>query len=435
MTRNCRSGWGFYHHANLNCLIKSFTFELKFLFVDFDLFLQCTHFFNRDDHREHDAQFTESGSAQDGTNLVAQNLFAIHGDAHCAPAEERVLFFREVHVRQLFVAADVHGANDNRLRAARFGNGFVCCELFFFSRQRVAVHEQEFCTIQTNAFRAVTFGTFNVAYGTDVGADFNLMAVQRNGRQVFQLSQFRFLFSDLSLQVAQFFDLLIARVNQNLIIHRVENQIIAVFHLASYATGAHDGRQFKGTRHDRGMGSTTARVGDETQHLVQVQLCGFRRGEVSGYQDNFILNRAQIDDGQTEDVAQQALTDVAYVSGTLFQVFVIQFFQGSSLTFDNFIGCRIGSHMLIFNQGYDFLLKLLIFQQHDVPFEDGFFFFTEGFTSFGFDDLQLGGGLGAAIQKTFNFLINLIGRNFLPVDDNFIFFQQKCLAESDTRGC
>ena len=261
------------------------------------------------------------------------------------------------------------------------------------------------------------------------------MAVQRDCRQVFQLSQFRFFFSDLSLQVAQFFDLLVVRVNQNLIIHRVENQIVAVFHLAGHAAGAHDGRQFKGTRHDGGVGSTAACVGNETQYLVQVQLRGFRRSEVSGNQNNFILNRAQIDDGQTEDVAQQALTDVAYVSCTLFQVFVIQFFQGSSLTFDNFIGCRIGSHMLIFNQGYDFLLKLLIFQQHDVPFEDGFFFFTESFTSFGFDDLQLGGGLGAAVQKTFNFLINLIGRNFLPVDDNFIFFQQKSFAESDTRGC
>ncbi len=183
------------------------------------------------------------------------------------------------------------------------------------------------------------------------------------------------------------------------------------------------------------MGSTAARVGDETQHLIQVQLCGFRRGQIGGNEDDFIRDSAQIDDCQAQNVAQQTFTDIAYVSGTLFQVFVIQLFQCSCLTFDNFIGCRIGSHVLIFNQGYDFLLKLLIFQQHNMPFEDGFFFFTESFTSFGFDDLQLGGGLGAAVQETFNFLINLIGRNFLPVDDNFIFFQQESLAESDTRGC
>ncbi len=42
--------------------------------------------------------------------------------------------------------------------------------------------------------------------------------------------------------------------------------------------------------------------------------------------DNFFLNRAQIDNGQTQDIAQQALTNITYVSRTLFQVFVIQFF-------------------------------------------------------------------------------------------------------------
>ncbi|VEB01085.1 Uncharacterised protein [Klebsiella pneumoniae] len=117
--------------------------------------------------------------------------------------------------------------------------------------------------------------------------------------------------------------------------------------------------------------------------FFQIQLCGFRRGQIGGDEDDFILNRTQIDDCQTKDVAQQALTDITYVSRTFFQVFIIQLFQGSGLTVDNFIGCRVGSHVLIFNQGYDFLLKLLIFQQHNMPLRDGFFFFTESFTSFG----------------------------------------------------
>ena len=59
----------------------------------------------------------------------------------------------------------------------------------------------------------------------------------------------------------------------------------------------------------------------------QVQLCGFRRGQIGGDEDDFILNRTQIDDCQTKDVAQQALTDITYVSRTFFQVFIIQLFQ------------------------------------------------------------------------------------------------------------
>ncbi|VFS05651.1 Uncharacterised protein [Citrobacter koseri] len=69
-----------------------------------------------------------------------------------------------------------------------------------------------------------------------------------------------------------------------------------------------------------------------------------------------------------------------------------------------------------------------------MPFKDGFFFFTERFTSFRFDRFQLRRCLGTTAQKTFNFLINLVGRNFFPVNDDFVFFQQQCFAESDTPG-
>ncbi|CAH0320854.1 hypothetical protein SRABI106_04359 [Rahnella aquatilis] len=88
--------------------------------------------------------------------------------------------------------------------------------------------------------------------------------------------------------------------------------------------------------------------------------------------------------------------------------------------------------MLVFDEGYDFLFKLFVFQQHDVAFEDGFFLFTEGLTGFGLDHFQLSRRFRTARQETFNFLINVIWRDFFPVDDNFIFFQQKCFAESDT---
>ncbi len=52
----------------------------------------------------------------------------------------------------------------------------------------------------------------------------------------------------------------------------------------------------------------------------------FLTGQIGGDENDFILNRAQIDDGQTKDVAQQALTDITYVSRTFFQVFIVQLF-------------------------------------------------------------------------------------------------------------
>ena len=250
MTRNGRGCRCFHHHADLNGFVKCFTFVTQFLFVDFDLFLQCTHFFNRDDHREHDAQFTESGGTQNSANLVTQDLFAIHGDTHGTPAQERVLFFREVHVRQLFVATDVHGTDDYSLRAARFRNRFVRCKLLFFRWQGVAIHEQEFSTIQTHTFRTVALSAVNVTYGTDVSAHFNLMAVQRDGWQIFQFSEFRFLGSNLLLNGTQLLDHIVSWVDVNHIVYGIQNQIVVVFHLGGNATGTHNGWQLQRTRHD-----------------------------------------------------------------------------------------------------------------------------------------------------------------------------------------
>ena len=70
-----------------------------------------------------------------------------------------------------------------------------------------------------------------------------------------------------------------------------------------------------------------------------------------------------------------------------------------------------------------------------MPFKDGFFFFAESFTSFRFDRFKLRRCLGTTAQKTFNFLVNLIGRNFFPVNNDFVFFQKQSFTESDTRGC
>ncbi len=245
------------------------------MFVDLNLFLQRTHFFNRDDHREHDAQLTESGSTQDGANLVAQDLFTIHRDTYCTPTQERVLFFREVHVRQFFVAADVHGTDDNSLRATSFRYRFVSSKLLFFGWQGVTVHEQEFGTVQAYTFCAVALSAINVTYGTDVGTHFNLMSVQRNRRQIFQFCQFGFLSGNLFLNGTQLFDLFVGWVDVNQIVYGIQNQIVVVFHLRGHATGTHDGRQFQRTRHDRGVGGAATGVSNETQHLVQVQLCGF----------------------------------------------------------------------------------------------------------------------------------------------------------------
>ncbi|VEA34748.1 Uncharacterised protein [Salmonella enterica subsp. enterica] len=106
---------------------------------------------------------------------------------------------------------------------------FIGGKLLFFRRQRVAIHEQEFSTIQTNAFRAVTLSAFNVANGTDVGANFDLMSIQRDCRQIFQFCEFRFLGRNLLLDGAQLLNNIVGRVDVNLVVYGIQNQIVRRF--------------------------------------------------------------------------------------------------------------------------------------------------------------------------------------------------------------
>ncbi|STD47541.1 Uncharacterised protein [Edwardsiella tarda] len=145
------------------------------------------------------------------------------------------------------------------------------------------------------------------------------------------------------------------------------------------------------------------------------------------------MNGAQIDDGHAEDVFQQTLTDITYVGRTLFQVFIVQLFQRGSLAVDHLAGGGFGTHAVIFNQGYDFLLKLFIFQQHDVPFEDRRFLFTESLAGFLTNGFQLLCGLVAALFEAGDLVLDFVGSDLLTADDNLVFFEKKRLTKSDAR--
>lgn len=244
--------------------------------------------------------------------------------------------------------------------------------------------------IQINVFSVVMFCIFNVMNCINVSVYFYLVIVQCNSWQIFQFSKFCFFRSYLFLNSVYFINNFVGWIDVNLIIYGIQNQIVVIFYLRGDVIGIYDSRQFQRMCYDRGVGSTVICVGDEIQYFFQVQLCGFGWCQVSGNQNDFILNGVQVDNFQVQDVVQQVFIDIMYVSCMFFQVFIIQFFQGRSLIFDNFMSSCVSCYVFIFNQGYDFLFQFFIFEQYNMFFKDGFFFFIECFISFCFDCFQLG---------------------------------------------
>jgi hypothetical protein len=91
-----------------------------------------------------------------------------------------------------------------------------------------------------------------------------------------------------------------------------------------------------GAGHDGGVGGTATDVGDETQHVFQVDLSGFRRGQVFGDQDDLFVDGAQVDNGDAQYVLDQTGADVTEVGGALTQI-------GSSRSAIIFAYCSITS--------------------------------------------------------------------------------------------
>ena len=78
----------------------------------------CAHFVERDDEREHDAHVAVHRRAQQRAELRAEQLRLIEAHPDRAPAEERIRLGGESADGQL-VAADVEGANDDRMSLER----------------------------------------------------------------------------------------------------------------------------------------------------------------------------------------------------------------------------------------------------------------------------------------------------------------------------
>ena len=65
-----------------------------------------------------------------------------------------------------------------------------------------------------------------------------------------------------------------------------------------------------GSSRERAMmevGGTATDVGDEAQHVFQVDLSGFRRGQVFGDQDDLFVDGAQVDNGDAQYVLDQTV--------------------------------------------------------------------------------------------------------------------------------
>ena len=92
-------------------------FLLKLLTALFQSGLGLLQLPDGDDHREHDGEVAESGSTQQGAQLLLEELVSGKADTEGTDAEGRVVLVVQVHVVDGLVCADIAGTDDHGLRS------------------------------------------------------------------------------------------------------------------------------------------------------------------------------------------------------------------------------------------------------------------------------------------------------------------------------
>jgi len=131
--RHLRRGGNFHHDADLDVIRNRETGREHFLTRLCQQGFGTPYFFQRRNHREHNAQVMPGAGAQQRTQLYFEEIGFIQAHADGAPTQERISFFTKVQIIQLFVAADVQRAYHHRAFFHDVQDSFVRCQLFFLS--------------------------------------------------------------------------------------------------------------------------------------------------------------------------------------------------------------------------------------------------------------------------------------------------------------
>ena len=327
-------------------------------------------FLDVDDHRNHDGDFAIDAGAQDGLELRQEEVVALEADADGAIAEERVVLFRNVEVRQRLVTADVHRADDAELALAFLDGFFVGLELVVLGRDFLAAHEDEFGAEQADALSAVVHGVVDIHVRADVRHELDADAVRRDGRQLFELGIVaRELFLRLELVVVGS-DFVGRRINGDFAALAVDDDVVAVGNLvdAVFLVEADNGRDGARFRDDDGMGRRGARAEEDACNLLGRHASNDGRLDFAAAEDDFLVADFRLFDA--EDVFRNALADVTQVDGAGSEVFVFHLLEHLRLLFGRLEhGLR---RVLDFvNLRVDVLRHHRVLHHHAVCFEDG----------------------------------------------------------------
>ena len=377
--RSCRD---FDHTADFDIVRNLDAFGDQFGSCLVIAFLGVLEFLNGGDHREHDAELAVDAGTEKSSQLGAEDILADQTESDGTDAEERVHLLCELIVVELLVTADIQCADDDRLAVEAFENLLVCGELgVFIGEVILALHIQEFGTEETYALTAVFINAFDILRAADVSDQEYLVAIGGNGRFIPERLQ-RFLFLQILLAHRGIFCLLLfGRVQNDIAVDRIEDDLIPCLGGIENALDADDCRNLEGSCHDGAVAGTAADFGSEALGEFLVQGSGITRGEILGNDDYRGIEGCEIGNDLAAEVAFKTESNILDVRGALFHIGVFHGLKDGNHHVCDLLGGIFRIDQVIHDRFFDLAAEFGITCHHQMGVEYCQFFGRERFGS------------------------------------------------------
>ncbi|KRK12318.1 hypothetical protein FD51_GL002871 [Lacticaseibacillus zeae DSM 20178 = KCTC 3804] len=215
-----------------------------------------------------------------------------------------------------------------------------------------------------------------------------MLAISRHGFRRLQLCPFSLLLGKYFSSLLELGNFIRRRINDNFAGKTINGNQLTIFGLFGDVIGSDNSRNFQRTRHDRTMGRPTTDVGDECLHILLVELCRVRRGQIVSHDNDFFINQCRIRQCTTQQMRHNTLCYIANIGSTFLHIRIISHaFKGLNEEFRNFLQSLFGIYFFVLDLGFDLTGKVRISQNHHMGIKNLSLFFAKRFSGLCTDNL------------------------------------------------
>jgi hypothetical protein len=362
---------GLDHDPDLDVGIVGITFFVELAAHLLEQGARRAHFLETRDHRVHDLELAGHRGAQEGAQLGAKNIVARQQEADAAPAEEGVqLAGPRSQVARELVAADVEGAEDDRLGCHLLQDPRVGFHLLVLGGQVAAGQEEVFGAVQTDAARAFGDRQAGVVGRLDVRRQLDLAPVEGDRREFLQGQELALELDVTLLGLLVILQRSVRRPQHHDAHVAVDDDRIAVMRLLGEAVEADDRRDAVAARQDRGVRGASAQIRGDAEHEAAVDHRGVGWQQIVRDDHRFLVQGPEAARLLAGQVAQQSAAHVLDVGTAFLEIRIADAVEGFEDAADDAVERELGAHELGAHHSLGVLDRLGVLEDEEMRVED-----------------------------------------------------------------